>query len=395
MNRSDKRGRKVAGSYKPLLFFLLVAVLSAAVIWKTPTSLVGAIAGTLDLRYEAPGPRLVYSEMLGDASVIWQAPASDLRKKRQLASVPHIQGYGIKASLSPSDRYLAYKALGHDSGGSTSRSSLWLLDIEDTRSIGTETQRTSFVLDGLELIGVPLWSPDSDKVAVIRKSVDDDGPNAAEIVAVDIHSGTANVIATSQPQEWLSPIAWSADGGRLYYVSIGGQGTYLNYSSTHAGGLSQVLGRLDDFSRDFRLSPDREMLAYTSLENATEPAIKTLNLSDGAVKSYPGMVSPLWDAPDGALTVAALSNGLGVSKIRPSDLSIDATTPPTELHSAPINAFHLPLAWSRDAGFLAVRSLSGASLNDVTDERLEVVDTGGAFRPVESAGHLEFIGWLP
>lgn len=387
MNRSDKRGRKAAGSYKLLLFFLLVAVLAGTVIWKAPTSLVGAIAGTLDLRSEAPGARLVYSEMLGDASVIWEAPASDLRKKRQLGSVPHIQGYGIKASLSPDGWYLAYKALDHDSGGSTSRSSLWLLD--------TEIQRTSFVLDGLELISVPLWSPDSDKVAVIRTSVDDDGPNAAEIVAVDIHSGTANVIATSQPQEWVSPVAWSADGGRLYYVSIGGQGTYLNYSSAHAGGLSQVLGRLDDFSRDFRLSPDREMLAYTSLENATEPAIKTLNLSDGAVKSYPGMVSPLWDAPDGALTVAALSNGLGVSKIRPSDLSIDATTPPTELYSAPINALHLPLAWSRDAGFLAVRSLSGTSLNDVTDERLGVVDTGGAFRPVESAGYLEFIGWLP
>ncbi|GEM_PF-4321725 len=411
MNRSKKSGNKVSKSYKPLLFLLFAAALVGVLVWKPATPLVAAITDTLDLRPEPPGPKLVYSELQGDTSIIWQAPATDLKKKRRLASVPHVHGYSIKASLSPDGRYIAYKVLSQGSYGSTSNSSLWLLDIE--------SQRTSLILEGVELIGTPTWSPAGDKVAVVKTSIGVDGLSVAMAASVDIISGEIRTVATSQKQEWLSPVAWSADGTKLYYVSTGGQGTYLNYASIDGGDSAQVLSKLDDFSRDFHLSPNGEVLAYTSINNMMEPAIKTLSLSDGSFKRYAGVVSPLWDAEDGTLTVASFSNGPGVPKIHTLDMSVDTLSEALEacpepcrrdnvspqankdtqdfitIYSSPKNSFHFPLDWSPDHNFLVVRSLLGASLNDVIEERLGVVDASATFRSIQATGYAEFIGWLP
>ncbi|MSQ14879.1 MAG: hypothetical protein EXR50_03340 [Dehalococcoidia bacterium] len=404
MKESKKFKNKTIHRTRQMLGALLAVAVAAVLLWRPASPLVEALASTIDLRGEVPGPKLVYSEMQGDASgstglttsIIWQASAHDLRKKRRLASVSHVPGYGIKASLSPNGRWVAYKALGYDSVASTTNSTLWLIDVT--------SQSPSHLLDAVELLGTPIWSPTGDKVAVVKTSVDVDGLGAAMAVSVDIGSGGARTLAAAQPGEWLSLVAWSADASKLYYVSTGGPGVYLSYASVSEFGASHILQKLDDFSRDFRLSPDGDTLAYTTLDRGAGPQVKTRGVSDGAARTYPDAASAVWGARDEALTFASFSKTAVLTKVKTSGRSgsrlsdpdsIGEATMPAEVYSVPKNSFHLPLAWSPDGGFIAVRDLSGGSLEGVTGERLGVADAGGMLHHVDAVGQVEFIGWLP
>lgn len=166
----------------------------------------------------ASAPRYLYTTLEGQTSTIWSSDGP-----RQLARVSHLDGYGIRARLSPGGTQVAYTML-------ASSGELWVLRLSD----GSGRRLHSDV----DIHSTPVWSPDGTQVVARRGTA---------LLAVDLLGETVTVRPES-PVQGIYPFAWHPDG--LYYAVIDG-GTDVYRNTEH------VLRASDGIARDFRFAGDR------------------------------------------------------------------------------------------------------------------------------------------
>jgi hypothetical protein len=54
----------------------------------------------------------------------------------------------------------------------------------------------------------------------------------------------------------------------------------------------------------------------------------------------------------------------------------------------------VPVAWSKEGGYLAVRSFQKAEAGGLTDEKGVIVSNDGERKEIQAAGQVEFVGWV-
>lgn len=334
-------------------------------------------------RIQSQGQLLVISEFGRDADTVVAVDPSDPSGRTEIARIAHAPEYGAFATLSPDGRAIAYTALPEDT----------LRPGADAPAVAGVIETDGDVLrlaDDVDLLIAPVWTPDSSAIVVRRNAARENAAGAFELLWLS-RDGSRRVMAASDGAA-LFPIAFSPDGATLYAASLDVSGTDLLAVDAADGGTTRIAHLSDEIARDWRLSPDGTMLAYTVAESRPQPRVETLilHLADGTVldaaSGSPGQTeySPAW-TPDGALTMAALTRA-GVA----AAITVGADGG-TERLSGDRRALDQPLAWSPDGQALAVRSMEDATGQA---NHLEILTRDGERRSVSENADVLVVGWL-
>jgi len=323
----------------------------------------------------------VYQELAGEETAFWAADPQKPQNKRALLTVQHREGYGPRAGLSPKGTHLAYTILPTSARDAPSTAELWVGELT--------TGKTQLLQTGVELRSTPLWSPDGGTILFVRLYERSSYTLETELATVPLKGGEAHSLIRDATSQGLYPIGWSPDGRRAYFSRVTPQGTDVA-SVTTSGEVATVLHASDGIAREFLLSPDGSRVLYTSgpppgkagryrVESADLATGRKETLAEGVSDHF----SPIWRADGRAVT---LSQEGGVASIEPGGVS-------ALIAPAPGDSDDLPLAWSPEGRFLAVRSLEKAQGRYVS-ERLAIASPSGGRTNVETNGHAEFVGWL-
>ena len=106
--------------------------------------------------------RLVFQESGATEDKIWRISPKEPGNREQVAAIPHREGWSVKASLSPDNRFIAYIRLPDSGTDPAYHSELHLLDLKLKESV--------FIERNVDQRFRPLWSPDS-KLLFARRYV--------------------------------------------------------------------------------------------------------------------------------------------------------------------------------------------------------------------------------
>lgn len=335
-------------------------------------------------------PLLVYTVLEGQRSSIWVAPATNLGQARRLALVDHREGYGLKASLSPSGKLLAYLVLPLGAVDPFTHAVLWTFDLESNSA--------HRLLEGVDLLSAPVWSPDERRIVVRRSGTDGQQP-LHTLLAVDREQGTVQTLMDDDTALGIYPIGWAGQATAFYYARLTQQGTEVRRVSGQTQSDDHVSHISDGIARDFRLSPPGERLLYGEYVSGSVMTyqVRSLDLASGegssVLESTGALVSAVW-RPDGTQVTLSTAPAHGRVQGEVSTVGVGGTRRVEGQVMASAGSFFAPLAWSGTGAFLAARQLYGDSVTSVTGERLVVVSSAtGDTLTVQARGFAEFVGW--
>ena len=393
-------GRRPPGSWMlPLFAQWPVRALLVAALLVGAAGLLLSLRGTagndptvssqLQSLLQQGGPLVVYSEFGLAADTLWAANADDPADRVQLGRVDHAENFGIFPSLSPDGTRIAYTVL-LPVPGPNGAAELWVLEIA-----GGASRRLA---DGIDLRVTPVWSPASDAVVVRRSDGQEGSAGSSELLRIDLN-GAATTIAVAEAG--LFPIDFSPDGAWLYYAILSPSGTDLARAPAQSSGKAEVLAHLSDgVARDWHLSPDGTQLAYLGqvpLEGGFTFVAQVLDLSLGTVYTPlsrgSAQFNPIWER-EGGLTIGRLDGDAGGAPVRLSvDGNVLARVPPSGSPSGKAG-FDVPLSWSPDGAYLAVRSFERSSVANPGPSRVVVTGADGQRRELSPVSDVVVAGWL-
>lgn len=328
-------------------------------------------------------PKFLYEELNGESSTISIANADNPGQRRELLTLAHRNGYGIKARLSPDGAKLAYNALLPEKSD-ISQASLYVADLAQPKP--------RLLAEPVDLNSTPVWSLDGTRLAYRHTIQLESGATVTEIYLVDLGTAKASRLIDDDSSLGLYPFAWSRDGTSLYYSRVAQSGTDLAAIEVTSGKQLFSYHITDGIAHDFQLSPGGQNAVFSSMEpKSNVSAVSIVNIRNGSKSPLKGQgLSPIWN-PDGmGVTVAADErSGLAISDVRLADKK------ESRLVSPPADGFDLPLAWSGDARYLALDSFKGKP-SQPSNHQLNIVSLADGKRfSLESNGATQFIGWLP
>jgi Tol biopolymer transport system component len=332
-------------------------------------------------RVQAAGTRLIVSEFDIDADTIVAIDPDDPSDRTEIARVDHAPEWGAFASLAPDGAAIAYTALPSDAEDPSPDTPAIAGIVEDD---GDVRQLASDV----DLLITPVWSPDASSIVVRKNTPVEDSAGRFDLILLS-RDGSRSTI-TSWTSAAVFPIAFSPDGAKLYFATLGTAGSDL-YSVSPDGSDETLIAHLGDkFTRDWRLSPDGTSLAYTALSDAA-PATMRIDLGTAEIApaspSEDAQYNPIW-SPAGDLTVA------GVSGRRATTLALYASGGSRGIVTNQ-GAIDLPMAWSPDGATLAVRTVNGTSPLDAGASHLALVSASdGARMRISDSPDVTIVGWL-
>ncbi len=350
----------------------------------------GALGGDGNSARAGSPPLLVYSEFGRNSDTIWAAQPDNPTQRTQLTSVDHAPEYGIVASLSPDGEYIAYNVLPPAGPAAIDApAELWVMD----RDGGSPSRLDNDV----DLPVSPVWSPDGSAV-VFRRSSSDDSGSHFQLIRVTM-SGSEDVLVDST--DGVMPVGF-APGGSLYFASLSAGGTNLGVVYPSGGVVSDIAHLSDDFARDWHLSPDGSRLAYLSSRETADGisyGAVVLDLKVTAASLFRSMAvqsnqgdefNPIW-RPDGkSVTVGRILAQSQTSQPMFKTMGGDGIQTVPSLSQG----FDVPLAWSPDAGFLAVRFYESQSVTDPGRSWVTVIGNDGSRRTVSPNSDVTVMGWV-
>ncbi len=368
--------------------------------WLVAGSLVALILGGLALGLIAPpssagstdaraaGPQLIVSSYGDDESTLWLIdPAAPARRQLWL-HVAHAPGWAIEGAVSPAGGRVAL-----------------LVVPPGARDPGAETQLLisdggppRVVAGGLDLRGGLAWSADGRELFARRTLPGPDGGRRFQLIALDF-SGGAGGDGTDRPVErtllergdtgGLYPVG-RAVGGPAYAVAVGPGGSALIAIDDND---VSVLPFAAVVTREWALSPGGSRLAYTEQRgmalrvmvlDLAGPGLRTAQ----AVEPGPpgGSASPVW-GPGGTLYAGPFGgdtsgSGTGSGDIRSAGVRV----------AGAVAGFDLPLGWSPDGAYLALRTFDGTGPGNPGAEGVALLGPDGASQVVTGDG-LRILGW--
>ncbi len=309
------------------------------------------------------GQYAVVAKNTGPATVITVVGASQTDAPMEIATVPHLHGFSLRGTVSPSGRQVALIAPDH-SINARPAASLVTLDLE--------TGELRRLAEGLEPLQDALWTPDSTAVLVTRNTLMASGSLGMSVLRVDL-DGTETVLETHAGAVMVAPLGFDAEG-RLLAVRLDARGSTLTREGVAIRWLSS------HFTRDWALSPDGAQVAFVEV-----------NRWQG-VRYLPRVVSI-----DGSGSVSAASTSIqqalgaawAPSGERPR-FGNEPYAPPGSVSAQGMSGFDVPLGYSHDGGSLVVRHWSGGSFTEPGTPQLEIV-SGLVRQSLE--GFTRFFGW--
>lgn len=341
------------------------------------------------------GPRLVYKEFGSEADVIWLTSAADPQKRTRVAKVEHAADMGISASLSPDGKRIAYLALPAADGDSALDAQAWLLEVD--------SGKTRLLASDLDGASKPVWSPDGSSIVVRRNGPQAQIGQAASLLRVDVSDGEETSLMQADDVLELFPIGYSPDGASLYFAQTTLGGTHIGVVTAAGGSPRLLVQASDEWARDWHLSPGGTRVVFLAGQPTDDRiAIRAfvIELAEGAepqplsdfstALDVGDHFNPVWH-PDGQRIAVGRtpddgSSAAALVSLAGGDLA--------EVAPGPDQGFDVPLAWSPEGDYLAVRSFDGSSAAQPGREHLVLIELGKARRTVADAGNLEFIGWL-
>jgi hypothetical protein len=192
--------------------------------------------------------------------------------------------------------------------------------------------------------------------------------------------------------------------GTLFFVRLSSGGSDLGVLRPDGGADNAVAHLSDDFVRDWHLSPDGKQLSYLAARPlgdkvsygaevldleavAGAPFTAAAAVSTSAVDEF----SPVWRPDSSGVTIGRLrtpaTGGAPVLQV------VAMGGPPVRLLAAPPQGFDVPLSWSPDAAYLAVRFFEGNSVEDPGRSWVTVAGADGARRTVSPNSDVDVLGW--
>jgi dipeptidyl aminopeptidase/acylaminoacyl peptidase len=333
-------------------------------------------------------PLLVYSEFGSASDTVWSARADDPTQRARVATVAHAPEHGISASLSPDSKRIAYTVLPPAAVPAIdSPAELWVMDANG--------HNRSRLASNADLPVAPVWSSDGGSV-VFRRS--DASARRFQLVAATMDGAEATLYDST---DGLLPVGF-APAGDFFFLRLSPGGSDLGFIRPD-GAVDDAFAHLsDDFVRDWHLSPDGTQLSYLAartvgdktsygaqvldLQAAAGATLSASAVSNRAVDEF----SPIW-RPDGSgVTIGRLNaqaTGAPVLQI------VAPGGPPLRLLAAPSQGFDVPLSWSPDASYLAVRSYEGSSATNPGRSWVTVAGADGTRHAVSSSSDVNVLGW--
>jgi len=201
----------------------------------------------------------------------------------------------------------------------------------------------------------------------------------------------------------LFPIGYSPDGTSLYFAQIVLSGTHFGAVAATGGSPRLLVQASDEPARDWHLSSDGSRITFL----ARQPTDDRIAIRAFVVELVEGgepqpltdfsegldagdHFNPVWH-PDGERIALGRTPDDGFSAAALVSLAegeLDEVTP------GPDQGFDVPVSWSPEGDYLAVRSFEGSSAAQPGREHLVLIELGKGRQTVADRGNLEFIGWL-
>ncbi len=308
----------------------------------------------------APGGQYaVVARNTGVATMVTVVGTTPNETAMEIAVVPHLFGFNLRGTVSPSGRHVALIA---PDGGLPTRPLASLL------SLNLETGELRRIAEGLDPLQDALWARDSESVLVTRNA--QGGGISVVRVALD---GKETVLETHPGAVAVAPLGFDAEG-RLLAVRIDGRGSTLTREGSPIRWLSAHI------TRDWSLSPDGTQVAFVEA-----------NLAQGL--RYLPRVVPIEGGGGVSAATTNAGQALGSAWAPTGDTARfgrEPNTSPGSVSAQGYAGFDVPLGYSRDGRSLAVRHWSGTSFSTPGTPQLEIVSGSGR---QSLAGYTRFFGW--
>lgn len=333
---------------------------------------------------QAGAPRIVFAEFGLNEDQIYTAPADSPDERAVLASVPHAPGWGINPATAASGSLVAYTVLPREADPTReSPAELWVLDVS--------TENLTRLARDADLLIPPVFVEDGRAVLYRRSH----GPEQ-EVVRVSVDDLTREVVHREQTAFGIFPIGLR--GAALLFARLSTEGT--DVFAVEGGSEPEfVLHASDDIARDWRISPDGEALSYLAPVEEAERvvyrahAVSLRTLEPIALDPDPASVAteqygPVW-TPDGrGLTVG--QEAFAAEAEATLVLGLDGSRSSL---ATPESGFDVPLGWSEDGRYLAVRWFNGRNSMEPGAQRTVIVDREGGRSTIDVSTEVIFLGW--
>lgn len=326
------------------------------------------------------GASLLISEFSDTASQLWLLDPTAPAERTPFLRIDHAPGWELRGAVAPEGDQFAFVVLTPGRTAPESEATLFLSDGGPPRILA----------EGVDLGGGVTWSQDGSSVLVRRTTLGANDTRTFAVLEVRVSDGRQTPALSSADAVALQIVGRPLDGP-LYAALIGPDGTRL--ASADANEKRRVL--TSSSGRDWALSPDGARLAFTE-QTGVSMRVRVVSLDADAPVASPAMRSAL---PDGQplLESAGADTGSASPVWGPDGtLSVGVfTTPSGELRTASVGAgdgFVLPVAWSPDGAYLAVRSFDGRGPGASTREWASLVDADGATHDIPGE-HVRVLGW--
>lgn len=332
-----------------------------------------------------PGtPIAVFAEFGPVADRIYTAPADRPGARVLLDEIEHADGWGINPGPLMADNRFAYTVLPPSATARRdSPAEVWLMDVDTAN-------RTRLARDA-DLLIPPIFVDDGAALIYRRSS-----GGQQELVRIDLETSTRRVIHAERTTFGIFPIGYAADGG-LVYARLTTEGTQI-LSVREGRAPTQLFHASDDIAREWRISPDGQRIVFLApvetmerIQHRTHVAV----LSNGAPVDVPGLTTidgeqygPLWSPGGNVLAVGRQASPPDAGAITLLDLDGGARG-----LAGPEEGFDIPMAWSPDGAYLAIRSFDGVDASHPGAESTVIVDLEGGRYPVTADTEIIFIGW--
>ena len=385
--------RLLASAVKPLA---VSAVLGAGSfgLWQFAIGglLIGGGTGSVGFpaATEQATPRIVFSEFGPTEDTLWSAPADDPSQRTVIATVGHAREYGILASVSPDGSLIAYTVLPpwQPKPSADAPAEVWVMG-----SNGGEPRRLASDAD---LLIAPVWSPGSASVVFRRSEGRDNVAGSFRLVRVDLSGRETELL---EMDAGLFPVGFSPDGADLYYVQLSRDGTELARVRVDTLTTATIAHLSDDFTRDWHLSPDGRRLSFLAPVAASRtPSFRAMVVDiDSAAGPRPvregtsGDFNPIWHPNSRDLTLGQEPGGSESE----AALRLNALGGAPEELEAPDRGFDVPISWSPDGSYLALRSFEGRSALDPGRDGIVILGPDGEREELRRGAELSLAGWVP
>ncbi|MQC18080.1 MAG: hypothetical protein DWG80_03270 [Chloroflexi bacterium] len=371
---------------------VIVATAVAAVGLLAIVSLVtrGAGDSTDGAVVQPPGtPRVVFAEFGLNEDQIYTAPADAPGDRTLHANVPHAPGWGINPGTSAAGPLVAYTLLPADADPTReSPAELWVLNVA--------TDNLMRLARDADLLVPPVFADDGGTLLYRRSE-----GTRQEIVRVTVDDLTREVVHGEETSFGLFPIGLR--GAALLFARLSTEGTDI-YEVEPGDEPRFLLHASDEIARDWRISPDGGALSFLAPVTEAERVVYRaqvialesleplkIGVPDGGVDgatTATEQYGPVWTPDGGALTVGqeAFTSAAQPAVV----LGLDGTR--SEL-STPSFGFDVPIAWSTDGRYLAVRSFDGRNSVQPGIQRTVIVDRKGPRIAIEVPSEVIFLGW--